>query len=326
MIKLQDEGIRVGFTIQVDTLCHKIPNFIEKASKAGVKRVFIGLENINPENLIAAKKRQNKITEYRIMLQKWRAHGAITFAGYILGFPADTKESIVRDIEIIKRELPLDILEFFFLTPLPGSEDHKTLLAKGVWMDPDINKYDLNHRVSHHGKMSDQEWEDSYKAAWDTFYSPDHIRTILRRAAQIKNGRPKQIFSTMMWFKLMIDQEGVHPLEGGAFRLKYRRDRRLSLPLESPFVFYPKYWGGIAVKAWHYWSFFSSTRRILNEVLAAPDRWTYSDIAIETPKDDEFEQLELYHATAGGEAALARKKLGDSVRSAPAPVPAQAAE
>ncbi len=147
VIELKKEGIHVGFTIQVDTLCHKIKNFIEKATQAGVKRVFIGLENINPENLITAKKRQNKITEYRVMLQKWRSHGAITFAGYILGFPADTKESILRDIEIIKRELPLDILEFFFLTPLPGSEDHKKMLAKGVWMDPDINKYDLNHRV-----------------------------------------------------------------------------------------------------------------------------------------------------------------------------------
>ena len=73
------------------------------------------------------------------MLQKWRDHGAITYAGYILGFPADTKESIARDIEIIKRELPLDILEFFFLTPLPGSEDHKVLLQKSIWMDPDMN-------------------------------------------------------------------------------------------------------------------------------------------------------------------------------------------
>ena len=127
---------KIGFTIQVDTLCHKIPNFIEKAAQAGVRRVFIGLENINPDNLIAAKKRQNKITEYREMLQKWRDHGAITYAGYILGFPGDTKESILRDIEIIKRELPIDILEFFFLTPLPGSEDHKVLLGKGVWMDP----------------------------------------------------------------------------------------------------------------------------------------------------------------------------------------------
>jgi len=146
----------IGFTIQVDTLCHKIPNFIEKAAQAGVRRVFIGLENVNPDNLIAAKKRQNKITDYRDMLQKWRMHGAITCAGYIIGFPGDSRESIRRDIDIIKRELPLDILELFFLTPLPGSEDHKILWQKGTWMDPDMNKYDLNHRVTHHPKMSDE--------------------------------------------------------------------------------------------------------------------------------------------------------------------------
>ena len=327
VIKLKEEGIHVGFTIQVDTLCHKIPNFIEKATAAGVRRVFLGLENINPENLIAAKKRQNKITEYRVMLQKWRAHGALTYAGYILGFPADTKESILRDIEIIKHELPLDILEFFFLTPLPGSEDHKVMLKKGVWMDPDINKYDLNHRVSHHTKMTDSEWEEAYRAAWQSFYSFDHIRTILRRAAQIPNGRPKPILSTIGWFKLMITHEGVHPLEGGAFRLKFRRDRRHGLKRESPFVFYPRYWGGIAVKAAKYLSFFLTTRRIMKEVLGAPDRWTYTDLAIEPPRDDEFERLSLYHATSGGEAALARKALGDSIRGAPqapsVPVPAE---
>ena len=65
MIALREEGLNIGFTIQVDTLCHRIPNFIAKAGRAGVRRVFIGLENINPENLLGAKKRQNRITEYR---------------------------------------------------------------------------------------------------------------------------------------------------------------------------------------------------------------------------------------------------------------------
>ena len=40
-------------------------------------------------------------------------------------------------------------------------------------------------------------------------------------------------------------------------------------------------------------------------------------------RSDEFEQLSLYHATTGGEAALARKKLGDDIRGS---VPAAAAE
>jgi hypothetical protein len=69
LIKLREvDRIPIGLMIQVDTLCHKIPNFIEKCARAGVTRVFIGLENINPENLKAAKKPQNKITEYRAML------------------------------------------------------------------------------------------------------------------------------------------------------------------------------------------------------------------------------------------------------------------
>jgi hypothetical protein len=310
----EGEKMNIGFTIQVDTLCHKIPNFIEKASRAGVRRVFIGLENINPDNLLAAKKRQNKITDYRVMLQKWRDHGAITYAGYILGFPADTKESILRDIEIIKRELPIDILEFFFLTPLPGSEDHKTLLSKSVWMDGDLNKYDLNHRVSHHGKMSDREWEEAYRAAWLAYYTPEHLRTILRRCAASKVSRPNTTLTTILWFLLMILFEGVHPLEGGAVRLKYRRDRRPSFRRESPLVFYPRYWIGTAIKLSKYAMVYWRARKTYKEVMAAPDRWTYTDVAITPPKADEFEALDLYHATSGGEAALARKRREDTIR------------
>jgi hypothetical protein len=315
----------LGFTIQVDTLCHKIPNFIEKAAQAGVRRVFIGLENINPDNLITAKKRQNKITEYREMLQKWRTHGAITYAGYILGFPADTKESILRDIEIIKRELPIDILEFFFLTPLPGSEDHQKLSAKGVWMDPDMNKYDLNHRVSHHSKMSDQEWEEAYRAAWLTFYTPDHIRTILRRSAACPIGRPKTTLSTILWFYLMVLFEGVHPLEGGAVRLKFRRDRRHGMKRENPILFYPRFAGETLLKMWRYYKVYKTCKTILDETLAAPDRMTYTDLAISPPKDDEFDALDMYH-TRGGEDAVARKHRDDAIRGHTHAIPAAAAE
>jgi hypothetical protein len=322
IIKLrEEEGMVLGFTIQVDTLCHKIPNFIEKATRAGAGRVFIGLENINPDNLIAAKKRQNKITEYRAMLQKWRDHGALTCAGYILGFAADTKETIARDIEIIKRELPLDLLEFFFLTPLPGSEDHKRLLQQGVWMDPDLNKYDLAHRVSHHGKMSDGEWEEAYRAAWARYYTLDHVRTILRRAAVNRLRYLKSIVSTLLWFHLMIAYENLHPLEGGALRLKFRKDRRPGMPIESALTFYPRLFAGTARKLWGYAVTIRRFHQIMKEVRNAPDRLTYMDAAITPQQDQEFEKLDLYHSTTGGEEALGRKLRIDALRAAPAVEP-----
>jgi len=50
-------------------------------------------------------------------------------------------------------------------------------------------------------------------------------------------------------------------------------------------------------------------------VFAAPDRWTYRDLAITPPEDDEFDRLDLCQATAGGEAALARKRREDTLRT-----------
>lgn len=309
----EDEKFDIKFIIQVDTLCHRIENCIEKATRAGVNRVFIGLENINPDNLLAAKKRQNKITEYREMLQKWRDHGATTYAGYIIGFPGDTKEAVLRDVEIIKKELPLDLLEFFFLTPLPGSEDHKVLLSKGTWMDPDLNKYDLNHRVSHHPKMTDREWEEAYYEAWASYYSDEHIETVLRRAAAHPKGRPGNKLFLMMWFKLMIQCEGVHPLEGGYFRLKFRNDRRSGLPVENPFVFYPRYAWEVVSKHWAYVSSVWRVHRIYRKVKASPDRRSYSDIAIAPMDKVSEEDLAMIQETRGGTEAVAKTARDASI-------------
>ena len=309
----QHEKMDVKFIIQVDTLCHRIENFIAKATLAGVNRVFIGLENINPDNLLAAKKRQNKITEYREMLQEWRSNGATTYAGYIIGFPGDTKESVLRDVEIIKKELPLDLLEFFYLTPLPGSEDHKVLLAKGSWMDPDLNKYDLNHRVSQHPKMSDQEWEEAYQGAWASYYSDDHIETVLRRAASHKKGRPGNKLFLMMWFKLMVQHEGVHPLEGGYFRLKFRRDRRSDMPVESPFVFYPRYAWEIVTKHLAAVATVWRAYRIYKKVKASPDRRSYSDVAIAPMDENSEDGLAMITETRGGTEAVAKSERDASI-------------
>jgi radical SAM superfamily enzyme YgiQ (UPF0313 family) len=174
---------------------------------------------------MAAKKRQNKITEYRKMILAWKQARVITYAGYILGFPADTPESIREDIEIIKKELPLDILEFFCLTPLPGSEDHKTLWQKGVWMDPDMNKYDLEQVVTAHARMSKEEWEGIYRAAWDIYYTPEHMQTILRRAGAYDVGI-SHLTGMLSMFSKSVAIEKVHPLQGGLFRRKHRLDRR----------------------------------------------------------------------------------------------------
>jgi len=293
----EEEKLKISFIIQVDTLCHKLPNFIEKSRRAGVKRVFIGLENINPDSLLGASKRQNKITDYRAMLLAWKKAGIVTYCGYILGFPGDTKESIVHDIEIIKKELPVDLLEFFYLTPLPGSEDHKKLHEAGIAMDEDLNKYDLNHAVTGHGKMSKAEWEDTYHSAWKTYYTDEHIETVLRRAIATGTSPGKTMFF-IVWFNGCIDIESIHPLEGGFFRRKVRVNRRSGMAIENPLAFYPKVLARSLWKQVQWITLYTRMRLIYRKVRKDPMKLEYMDLALEPVMDNETETRELFQSEA----------------------------
>jgi hypothetical protein len=323
------EKLKMSFIIQVDTLCHKLPNFIEKCARGGVRRVFIGLENINPDNLLGAKKRQNKITEYRKMLLAWKAAGIITYAGYILGFPNDTVESILHDIDTIKRELPVDILEFFYLTPLPGSEDHLKLVRSDVALDPDLNKYDLNHICTAHPLMSRAEWDSVYKLAWQRYYTLDHVETILRRLGTTRANASNALF-LITWFKASIDFEKVHPLECGVFRLKFRRDRRATFPREPIWQFYPKYFTEFAVNQVRWVALYLRLRRLYVRMKRDPRRFEYTDIAMTPVADDDTSTLEIFRTGAakaylGQQQRLANIRRGDEVGSADAVALSQAA-
>ena len=303
----ENDGIPIGLLIQVDTLCHKIPNFIEKAKRAGVTKVFIGLENVNPANLAAAKKRQNKITEYRKMLLAWKAQGIMTIGGYILGFPNDTPETIKRDIAIIKDELPIDLLEFFCLTPLPGSEDHQVLWKKGVAMEPDLNKYDAEHVCTAHARMGKWEWQQIYHQAWSLYYTPKHMRTLLRRAAA--TGVPMaNLAKYLLTFSMTGRLEKVHPLQGGIVRLKHLSERRPGLPRESGWLFWPRFTCETLAKHAILAAAFGRLLVWQTAIAWAPGSRSYTDRALTPVADDGDETLDLLTKTTGAVAAVAHFK------------------
>jgi radical SAM superfamily enzyme YgiQ (UPF0313 family) len=312
------DAIPLGLMIQVDTLCHKIPNFIEKAKRAGVTRVFIGLENINPDNLAGAKKRQNKITEYRRMLLAWKAQGIITLAGYILGFPSDTPETIRRDIAIIQEELPLDIVEFFCLTPLPGSEDHQILWKNGGVMDTDLNRYDVEHVCTGHARMSREQWEAIYRESWSLYYTPKHMETILRRA--VATGvSVNSLIKVLVNFATTVWLENVHPLQGGILRLKHPSERRPGLPRERAFIFWPRFVWQTLSKHVVIMGMIARLFLLKLVIMRDPAARTYTDIAL-TPVNDDDVTLNLLTSTTGAHAAIAHLKkvaaLTDSARLA----------
>ncbi|MFC1693282.1 B12-binding domain-containing radical SAM protein [Candidatus Latescibacterota bacterium] len=232
----EDEGMKISFIIQVDMSCDRINNFIEKAARAGCSQVFIGMESINPKNLEAAGKKQNKVENYPSFVESWHRVGVVTHAGYIIGLPHDTPESIKRDIEKLKNEIKVDQASFFIFTPLPGSRDHYNLVQSGAYMDPDLNKYDSFHTVTEHPRMSAEELFKAYQDAWDSFYEFDNSKKILMKSRS-KTHWKNNIFN-IMWYKNSL-LEPRHPMVTGFIRRKNRLDIRPGTRIMKLWKFYP---------------------------------------------------------------------------------------
>jgi radical SAM superfamily enzyme YgiQ (UPF0313 family) len=231
LIQLREqEHIPIRFMIQADTQSHKIPDFIALAARAGCTQVFIGMESINPQNLKAVGKTQNKVGDYVELIAAWRRAKIATHAAYIFGFPFDTPESIQEDVRKIQVELGVDQASFFILAPVPGSRDYLRMVQEGQYTLPDLNTFDSFHETTQHPNFAPGELAAAYRKAWKDFYSFSYMREVLSRAD------PKSywnILTNYIWYKNAALIEGEHPMISGFFRFKDRVDRRHGFVVES---------------------------------------------------------------------------------------------
>jgi hypothetical protein len=164
-------------------------------------------------------------------------------------------------------------------------------------MDPDLNKYDLEHAVTAHPRMSKAEWETLYADAWRIYYTDEHIATILRRA-RVYGINIWRLAQIILWFASSTDVERVHPLQGGILRLKSRHERRPELPVEPVWRFYPGLaWDFLARHlrlGRHAWRVY----RIYRKVAKDPNGADYMDQAMSPVADDDTEHLEMFQTDA----------------------------
>jgi len=230
LLRLRSEGISIDFMLQVDTQSYKIPDFVQLAGEAGCSQVFIGMESINPRNLKATGKGQNRVQDYRLLIESWHKAKVATHVAYIIGFPFDTPESVREDIERLKSELKVEQASFFMLTPIPGSRDYDDAVKRGDWIHPDLNRYDSFHETMIHPNFKPGEWYETYRKAWESFYSFDYMREVL---VQANPENYWNIFRDFIWYRNSALIEQGHPMIHGFFRLKSRKDRRPGFPVES---------------------------------------------------------------------------------------------
>jgi hypothetical protein len=195
------------------------------------------------------------------------------------------------------------VLEFFCLTPLPGSEDHQVLWKAGVTMEPDLNKYDVEHVCAPHANMSRVEWEAIYQEAWQLYYTPEHMKILLRRAVatDVPVG---SLIKVLASFASSVRLEGVHPLQSGIFRMKHPSERRDGLRRESPWVFWPGFVVGSLGKQIRFAATIMRLFLMSRAIRRDPAAHSYMDQALTPVQEDEASTLDLFTKTTGGRAAI----------------------
>ena len=168
--------------------------FTELAAAAGCYQAFVGIESLNPDNLNFATKYQNTddrqhkgkleavrahvIDKYRRVVENWHKVGVSVHAGYMLGFPFDGPDC-GRVAAATLKKIGFDIVSFFIMTPLPGTEDQVRFTKEGAIIDWDFNQLDSQHVTLKHDKLDKESWLGAYRDAYTGFYSiPRFLHTM----------------------------------------------------------------------------------------------------------------------------------------------------
>jgi hypothetical protein len=172
-----------------------------------------------------------------------------------------------------------------------------------------MNKYDLEHVTTGHPLMSKEDWERAYRLAWETYYSPEHMETVMRRAVATRISPGKMMF-LLLWFYGCVMIEKIHPLEGGYLRRKVRTDRRPGLPIESPLAFYPRYAADLVAKHIALGRMIWRMGRVRRALKRDPDARNYRDVALTPAAAGDLDELEMFSVSDAARTAAdkARKR------------------
>jgi radical SAM superfamily enzyme YgiQ (UPF0313 family) len=222
----EDEHIPFTFMMQSDLAARKIPpgDFFKLAARAGCNQVFFGVESVNRDNLRSQGKYQNQVSEYKELAAHLHSFGITCHAGYILGLPFDTPESVQRDVAELQ-SIGFDSASFYILSPLPGSKDHQRWWHERRWMETDFNTYDSAHVAVAPERMTREELMETYRLAWDQFYSTEHMVRVLRTWGHDRSSYWARLFFFAAYL-YASRIERLHPMNCGFWTVRHRNDRR----------------------------------------------------------------------------------------------------
>ena len=218
------------------------PSLIRSMGLAGCTGVFIGLESLTDENLVDAKKKTPRASDYARRVRMLHDHGIQVNGSFVLGFDHDRKDVFARTADWIE-ENRLECATFHILTPYPATPLFRKMEAEGRLLHRDWSLYDTAHAVFRPGNMSPEELERGYAWMYQRLFS--HASIWRRRPADWRAVAPYLAMSYLYkrsnrFWRLLIKNHLVHAVWWPLVELtrlrhvRFRRELARSESLAQP--------------------------------------------------------------------------------------------
>lgn len=149
-------------------------DLLDAMAASGCKSLFIGFESVNPNNLLACRKRQNRRGDYDATIARIHRRGIMVNASLVFGFDDDDETVFPDTLEWLLRNR-LSTMTAHILTPYPGTPFYDQLRAEGRIFDHDLSHYNTAHAVFTPKRMSPEALRAGYLRLYDEFYSWSNI-------------------------------------------------------------------------------------------------------------------------------------------------------
>jgi radical SAM superfamily enzyme YgiQ (UPF0313 family) len=152
------------------------PGLAERASRCGLRSVFIGFETLNSNNLKQQRKFHNfhNLDNYNIVIRRLHELGIMINASFVFGMDNDDKDVFAQTIEWAVNQ-GIETATFHILTPYPDTPLFRRMQLERRITSFDWNRYDTRHAVFAPRQMSAEDLEAGYQRAYRDFYSWNNI-------------------------------------------------------------------------------------------------------------------------------------------------------
>src|SRR2546430_5248998 len=137
------------------------PRVLGKGVASGLRRLFVGFETVNSDNLQQQRKYQNIGRDYAAAVRRLHELGVMVNGSFVFGMDHDGPDVFERTVEWAIAQ-GIETATFHILTPYPDTALHGRMESEDRLLHRDWDLYDTRHVVFKPARLLPRELEDGY--------------------------------------------------------------------------------------------------------------------------------------------------------------------